>query len=58
MTYSVYAISSIHRPYIYVGLTHQVQIRIATHNTGNNKTTAPYAPFQVLMVEEIGENRL
>ena len=57
MIYSVYAISSICRNYIYVGMSHQVGFRIATHNSGKNKTTAPYAPFITLMIEEVGENR-
>ncbi|WP_194850240.1 GIY-YIG nuclease family protein [Nonlabens antarcticus] len=57
MTYSVYAISSIDRNYIYVGFSSEPLIRIDRHNSGNNKTTAPYAPFLILMIEEVGNDR-
>ncbi|MFH0837844.1 MAG: GIY-YIG nuclease family protein [Patescibacteria group bacterium] len=41
----VYAIKSIHRNYIYVGLTIELRTRILRHNRGGHKTTRPYAPF-------------
>lgn len=47
----VYAISSLGRNYIYVGLTDNVERRFAQHNNGYNRTTKPYAPFQVLLIE-------
>jgi putative endonuclease len=52
MTYFVYAISSLSRPYIYVGLTSNVIQRVCTHNLGRNKTTRPYAPFLLIYTEE------
>ena len=45
---TVYAISSLTRPYIYVGMSSQPHIRIERHNNGQNKTTKPYAPFKVI----------
>ena len=48
----VYAIKSLVRNYIYVGLTNNFERRIGEHNTGQNKTTKPYAPFKELLVEE------
>ncbi|MDG2274315.1 MAG: GIY-YIG nuclease family protein, partial [Flavobacteriaceae bacterium] len=38
----VYAISSLNRSYIYVGLTSDLESRIARHNKEKKKTTKPY----------------
>ncbi|MFW5699634.1 MAG: GIY-YIG nuclease family protein [Bacteroidota bacterium] len=48
----VYAISSIKRNYIYVGLTKNLERRIYQHNKGYEKTTKPYAPFQLIFCKE------
>ena len=48
----VYALSSIERKYIYVGLTNNLNRRIAQHNSGYEKTTKPYRPFSLILVEE------
>lgn len=48
MGYTVYAISSLSRNYIYVGMTSQIQQRIQRHNSGRNKTTSPYRPFKII----------
>ena len=48
----VYAISSISRNYIYVGLTDNLERRIDQHNKGYNRTTKPYAPFVLIYTEE------
>ena len=50
---TVYAISSLTRPYIYVGMSSQPHIRIERHNNGQNKTTKPYAPFKVIYSEAL-----
>ena len=50
--YFVYAISSLERNYIYVGLTDNIERRLSEHNSGKNKTTKPYAPFVVIYFEE------
>ena len=44
MTYFVYALKSLERNYIYVGLTNNVQRRVYEHNIGYNRTTKPYRP--------------
>lgn len=49
--YCVYAISSLSRSYIYVGLTHDLNQRISQHNSGSNKTTRPYIPFELIHFE-------
>jgi putative endonuclease len=51
--FSVYAISSIYKNYIYVGLSSEVTTRVKRHNSKLNKSTAPYAPFITVMVEEV-----
>ncbi len=43
--YWVYAIKSLERQYIYVGLTNSLERRMEEHNQGYNKTTKPYKPF-------------
>ena len=55
--YTVYAISSIQRNYIYVGLTSNLSARLKRHNSGYEKTTKPYTPFKLIYKEEC-ETRL
>jgi len=49
--YTVYAIKSAHRNYIYVGLTDNLERRFNEHNSGFNKTTSPYKPFYLIYSE-------
>jgi putative endonuclease len=51
--FTVYAIKSVSRNYIYVGLTSNLQSRIERHNLGYEKTTKPYAPFKLIYQEEL-----
>jgi len=48
----VYAISSLSRTYIYIGLTTNKNRRIDEHQKGYNKTTRAYRPFKIILVEE------
>jgi putative endonuclease len=48
----VYAISSVNRNYIYVGLTSQIDERFKQHNLGYEKTTKPYCPFILIYTEK------
>ena len=48
----VYAIKSLKREYIYVGLTNDLIRRLAEHNDGRNRTTKPYRPFKLIYTEE------
>jgi putative endonuclease len=50
--YYVYAIKSVIRNYIYVGLTADTERRIAEHNDKKEKTTRSYAPFKTILIEE------
>ena len=52
MFYYVYAIKSIDKNYIYVGLTNNYQRRIKEHNNGKEKTTKPYKPFKLIHLEQ------
>ncbi len=54
----VYAISSIERNYIYVGLTHDLEARIERHNNGYEKTTSPYSPFKLIYFEEVEDRQV
>jgi putative endonuclease len=48
----VYVISSSARNYLYVGLTDNVERRINEHQSGKNKTTKPYKPYKVILIEQ------
>ena len=48
----VYAINSCVRPYIYVGMTNDVERRFVEHNKGENRSTKAYAPFELIFKEE------
>jgi putative endonuclease len=48
----VYAIKSLNRNYIYVGLTDNVERRVGQHNAGRSKSTKPYLPFRIILIEE------
>ena len=55
--YTVYAIKSRVRNYIYVGMTNNVNRRFNEHNNGKERTTKPYVPFD-LIYTEIHNNRI
>ena len=50
--YYVYSMLSLTKNYIYVGISDNPERRIKQHNLGYNKTTKPYKPFSVLMIEK------
>lgn len=49
--YYVYAIASRKRTYIYVGFTNNLERRLFQHNNGYERTTKPYAPFEITYFE-------
>ena len=49
---TVYAIKSITRNYIYVGMTDDIKRRFQEHNSGKSKTTSPYKPFSLVCTEQ------
>ncbi|NOX17636.1 MAG: GIY-YIG nuclease family protein [Chlorobi bacterium] len=50
--FHVYAIKSVTRNYIYVGLTGNLKNRLLRHNKGYEKTTRAYRPFKLIYTEE------
>ncbi len=55
--YIVYAIASVSRKYVYVGLTNNLERRLSEHNSGYNKTTRPYRPFKLLYSEQCSDRK-
>lgn len=55
MNYKVYAISSLVRNYIYVGLASDLNERFHRHNSGYEKTTKPYLPFELIYAENCAD---
>lgn len=53
---TVYAISSKNHNYIYVGMTQNLEERLKRHNSGREKTTKAYLPFEIIFTE-LCENR-
>ena len=51
MNYYVYAIKSLVRSYIYVGLTNSIERRFDQHNKGQNRSTKAYKPFKLIYTE-------
>jgi putative endonuclease len=51
--YYVYAIESLTRKYIYIGITDNIDRRLNQHNKGYNRTTKPYRPFRLIYLEEL-----
>jgi len=48
---NVYAIKSITRNNIYVGMTDNIDRRLKQHNGGENRSTKVYAPFTLIYTE-------
>jgi putative endonuclease len=48
---TVYAIKSLTRNYIYVGMTNDLERREQEHNNGENKSTKAYKPFVLIYSE-------
>ncbi|HLD18287.1 MAG TPA: GIY-YIG nuclease family protein [Patescibacteria group bacterium] len=51
MLYTVYAIASIGRKYVYIGMTDNLERRMKQHQNGLNRTTKPYRPFEQIYTE-------
>lgn len=49
--FTVYAIKSEVRNYIYVGMTGDLQRRMKEHNNGENRSTKAYKPFVIIYTE-------
>lgn len=54
----IYAISSLKRNYIYIGMTIDIKVRIKRHNNGNERTTKAYRPFELIFTESVDGDRI
>jgi putative endonuclease len=50
--FTVYALKSIHKNYIYKGFTSNLEERLKRHNKEREKTTAPYRPFTLIYTKK------
>ncbi|TXD81142.1 GIY-YIG nuclease family protein [Subsaximicrobium wynnwilliamsii] len=53
----IYAISSAHRNYIYVGMTESLEERFERHQSGRERTTKAYRPFKLIFSEALDVER-
>ena len=53
----IYAIASIEKNYIYVGLTKNINDRVLRHNKGRERTTRAYRPFELIFTETVNGSR-
>jgi len=51
--YFVYAIKSITKNYIYVGMSNNLERRLKEHNNAENRSTKLYKPFVLILSEEL-----
>ena len=52
---TVYAIKSLTRNYIYVGMTNDLKRRLEEHNNGENRSTKTYKPFVLIFSENFSD---
>jgi len=50
--YYVYALKSLSRNYINVGISKDTVERLKWHNSGHERTTKPYRPFEIILSEK------
>jgi putative endonuclease len=50
--WTVYALSSLVKRYVYVGLTKNLERRFKEHQGGRVRSTKPYRPFKVIYTEQ------
>jgi len=51
LEFTVYAIKSLSRKYIYVGMTNNLERRLKEHNQRENRSTKAYTPFILIFSE-------
>ena len=52
MRYYVYVLRSLDFGRNYVGFTRNVEKRLREHNSGKTRSTKPYIPWEIILVEE------
>ena len=53
----VYAIRSLVRNYVYVGMTKDLERRLSEHNNGENRSTKAYRPFVLIYLENFPDRK-
>ena len=53
----LYALKSKTRNYIYVGMTANIADRMHRHNSGYEKTTRSYRPFELIYLEKFEDRK-
>jgi len=56
--YYTYSIKSINLNYIYTGISDNPKRRIGQHNKGYNRTTNPYKPFNIILIEQFANRAM
>ena len=51
--YTVYVLKSLSKNFTYTGFTNNLKRRLSDHNSGYNKSTKPYLPFEVIYTETV-----
>lgn len=49
--YYVYILHSSSKDFIYIGYSEDLKARLSFHNKGENKSTKPYVPFELIHYE-------
>lgn len=49
--YYVYVLQNSTKNFIYIGYSEDLKQRLTAHNNGKNKSTKPYAPFELIHYE-------
>lgn len=55
--YFVYALKSLKKNYIYIGISNNIERRTKEHNCGYNKTTKSYLPFKLILMEKCASRK-
>jgi len=49
--YYIYILLNKSKNFIYIGFTEDLRMRVKTHNNGENKSTKPYLPLELIHYE-------
>jgi putative endonuclease len=49
--YYVYVLKSLVKDFVYIGYTENIRNRLVEHNSGQNASTKPYLPYEIIHYE-------
>lgn len=55
--YVVYVLKSLAKERYYIGCSRNLEKRIKYHNSGKNKSTKPYKPWEIIYFEEYNDKK-